>query len=96
MKSIWFIILGLIPTILVFAFASPWLGLIIGLVMFLIFELVWWLWALSVRSIVSYFSEKFGTSEEELITKITEEDGEFYNKYLRKTVERSLRGGKRK
>lgn len=93
MKKSWLILLGLIPTILVFIFANPWLGLGIGIITFLILYFIWWLWKINVISLVSYFSELFNIQEKELIAETLTKA--YYN-HLKNTVRKNLWGGKRK
>lgn len=91
MKRTILLLTGLIPTILVFTFASPWLGLVIGLIELIILNLVWWMWTINIRTMVEFFSLEYKRDPEELFNKIL---GENYYKCLQRTVRKDLNKGK--
>lgn len=88
------ILLGLIPTVIVFIFATPWLGLVIGIVEFIILSIIWWLYSIVIQSIVTYFSKKYNTTIEEMSDEVSN-SSEYYN-HLKKIILKNLMGGKKK
>lgn len=64
---------GLFPTVVVFMFGSPWLGLFIGIILLVLFSLVWFTYKLSMKSLMRAIEEEFNISEEEIQDRLTED-----------------------